>query len=97
VDVEDEVILLVNVAGTIHAMSAWCTHQGTSLALGRLNEDTHTVTCFAHLWSFDVRTGEPIWPPMAKVARGFKLRTFPVKIQGDAIYVSPIPATGQFG
>lgn len=78
-------------------MSAWCTHQGTSLALGRLNQEAHALTCFAHLWSFDVRTGEPIWPPMAKVARGFRLRVFPVRIEGDDIYVSPDPRAGHLG
>jgi 3-phenylpropionate/trans-cinnamate dioxygenase ferredoxin component len=77
------------VAGTVYALSAWCPHQGTSLALGRINE--HTVTCFAHLWTFDVRTGEPIWPPMARVARGYKLRTYPVRVEDGEILVGMPP------
>jgi nitrite reductase/ring-hydroxylating ferredoxin subunit len=86
VDVADQVVLLVNLEGVIHAVSAWCPHQGTALALGRLTGST--ITCFAHLWTFDVATGEPIWPPMARVARGYRLRTYPVRVENGGIFVS---------
>jgi nitrite reductase/ring-hydroxylating ferredoxin subunit len=85
VDVEDQVVLLVNVEGAVHAVSAWCPHLGTALALGRLSGAT--LTCFAHLWSFHVPSGEPLWPPMARVARGYRLRTFPVRVEAGEIFV----------
>lgn len=88
VDVGEEVILLVNVEGTIHALSAWCTHLGTSLALGRLDE--HKLTCYAHLWTYDVRSGDPIWPPMARIVPGYRLRVYPVHVEGGDVFVAPL-------
>lgn len=86
VEVEDDVLVLANVEGAFYAVSAWCTHQGTSLALGEL--DGSTLRCWAHLWRFDVRTGDPIWPPIARVAPGYSLRTHRVRVQGDDIMLS---------
>jgi 3-phenylpropionate/trans-cinnamate dioxygenase ferredoxin subunit len=86
VDVDDEVVLLVNVEGTIHAVSAWCTHQGTALALGRL--EGGKITCWAHLWCFDVATGQPLYPPMARVAPGYRLRRYAVNVEGGEIYIT---------
>ena len=92
VDVGEEVILLVNVDGTIHAVSAWCTHLGTSLVLGTLAE--HKLTCYAHLWSYDVRSGDPIWPPMARIVPGYRLRVYPVHVEGDDVFVAPLAFRG---
>jgi nitrite reductase/ring-hydroxylating ferredoxin subunit len=47
-----------------------------------------------HLWRYDVRTGEPIWPPLAKVAPGYRLRVHPVRVEGDDVYVSRTPGRG---
>jgi nitrite reductase/ring-hydroxylating ferredoxin subunit len=90
--VEDQVVLLVHLEGEFHALSGWCTHQGTSLALGSLSE--RTLTCYAHLWSFDVRSGEPIWPPIARIAPGYRLRRYPVHVADGNIYVSSKPGRG---
>jgi nitrite reductase/ring-hydroxylating ferredoxin subunit len=86
VDVQDEVVLLVNVEGTIYALSAWCTHQGTALALGKLADST--VTCWAHLWSFDVPSGQPVYPPLARVAPGYRLRRYSVRVENEEVFVS---------
>lgn len=95
VDVGDEVVLLVNLEGTIHAVRSWCPHLGTSLALGQI--DGSKLTCYAHLWSFDVRSGEPLWPPMARIVPGYRLRVYPVRIEGDDILVSPTPGLRALG
>jgi nitrite reductase/ring-hydroxylating ferredoxin subunit len=87
VEVGDDVLVIAHVDDEFYALSAWCTHQGTSLALGTLTG--HTLTCYAHLWRYDVRTGEPIWPPIARVAPGYRLRVYPIRVEGDEIYVSP--------
>ncbi|MPZ13400.1 MAG: Rieske 2Fe-2S domain-containing protein [Chloroflexi bacterium] len=89
VEIDEQVLVLANVDGGLYAMSAWCTHLGTSLMLGRLSGCT--LTCYAHLWRFDVRTGEPIWPPMARIVPGYRLRTHPVRVEGDEILVSRRP------
>jgi len=92
VEVDDEVLVLVNVDGEIYALSGWCTHLGTALALGMVTD--HVLMCYAHLWRYDVRTGEPIWPPLAKVAPGYRLRVYPVRIEGTDVYVSRTPGRG---
>jgi nitrite reductase/ring-hydroxylating ferredoxin subunit len=89
VEVGDEVVVVVNVEGELYAASAWCTHQGTSLAMGTLTG--HTLTCWAHLWRYDVRTGQPIWPPLARVAPGYGLRVYAVRVEGEEIVVCTRP------
>lgn len=89
VEVGDEVLVLSHVEGQYYALSAWCTHQGTSLAFGTLTG--HTLTCWAHLWRYDVRSGEPTWPPIARIAPGYKLRVHAVRVEGDDIYVAQQP------
>jgi 3-phenylpropionate/trans-cinnamate dioxygenase ferredoxin component len=89
VETEDDVLLLVHLDSGFHAVRAWCTHQGTSLALGTLKGSI--VECWAHLWRFDVRTGEPIWPPMARIAPGYRLRVHEVRISGGEVFVSRTP------
>jgi nitrite reductase/ring-hydroxylating ferredoxin subunit len=93
VEVDEQVLVLTNVEGEVHALSGWCTHQGTALVLGRLSG--HTLTCYAHLWSFDVRSGEAIWPPMARVAPGYNLRVHRVRIQREEIWVARLPGRGR--
>jgi 3-phenylpropionate/trans-cinnamate dioxygenase ferredoxin subunit len=85
IEIDDDVLILVNVDGEYRAVSAWCTHQGTSLALGTINGPV--LTCYAHLWRYDVRNGDPIWPPLARVAPGYSLRTYPVLVDGNDIFV----------
>ena len=87
VEAHGERLVLANVEGAYYAVSAWCTHVGTSLAFGYLHE--HVVTCFAHLWRFDVRDGKIVYPPMTGVARGYDLVSYPVRVEGTAILVGP--------
>lgn len=89
IDVDDDALVLVHVDDDFYALSAWCSHQGASLALGTLAG--HTLTCWAHLWSYNVRTGEPTWPPIAKIAPGYKLRAHAVRVEGDDIFVARAP------
>ena len=89
VDIDDQVLILSNVEGELYAVTAWCTHQGTSLALGQRSGPI--LICWAHLWRFDVRTGKPVWPPLAQIAPGYALRTHPVRVEGDRVLVSRVP------
>jgi len=89
IQVDGQALVLGNVAGTYYAVSGWCSHLGSALALGSLRG--YTLTCFAHLWTYDIRTGEPVWPPMARVAPGYGLRCHEVRVEGEAILVSRLP------
>jgi nitrite reductase/ring-hydroxylating ferredoxin subunit len=89
VEIDGDVLVLVTVDGEIYALSGWCTHLGTALALGSVTD--HTLMCWAHLWRYDVRTGEPIWPAIAKIAPGYRLRTYAVRVDGNDVYVSRLP------
>ena len=56
-----------------------CPHQGESLSKGRLVDCT--VTCPAHNWKFDLRTGE------STVVPDEFIYVFPVKLEGARVYV----------
>jgi len=80
VQVGDELILLVHLpAGDIRAYQGHCPHQRTALADGKL--EGRILTCAAHLWQFDLSTGEGVNP------RGCQLDQYDVKIEDAAISV----------
>lgn len=73
-------VLLIGLAdGEIGAYQQVCPHQGFSLLDGKL--DKHVLTCRAHMWQFDVRTGKGINPSSSALAR------YPIKIEGDDVYI----------
>ncbi|HCP48453.1 MAG TPA: non-heme iron oxygenase ferredoxin subunit [Deltaproteobacteria bacterium] len=78
--VEGYPVCLYNVEGTYFASTDSCPHERVSLGDGG-TLDGATITCGAHRWSFDVRTGECHNNP------GHKLRLFPVGRKGDEIFV----------
>jgi nitrite reductase/ring-hydroxylating ferredoxin subunit len=80
VEVDGLPIALVNVAGVIYAFGDSCRHEGGPLSTGTLIE--HTVTCPWHGWTYDVRTGKSIVPPV-----GLRVPTYPVHLEGDAVFV----------
>jgi nitrite reductase/ring-hydroxylating ferredoxin subunit len=73
-------IALANVGGTIYAFSDSCRHEGGPLSAGVLIEDT--VTCPWHGWTYNVRTGKAIVPPV-----GIRIPTYAVEIQGEDVFV----------
>ena len=62
-EIEGQVVLLVNVAGGIHAYADSCPHLGTRLSQGSLQRNV--LTCATHGWEFDVSTGRGINPKTA--------------------------------
>ncbi len=82
-------ILIANLGGKYYAMNNKCTHQGGSLAKGKL-EGT-VVTCPRHGAMFDVTTGKPCGN--ARIAfLSIKVQPeecYPVKVEGTSILVSP--------
>ena len=73
-------ILLCNVGGCIYAIEDVCTHEGTPLDGGPL--DDVRITCPRHGAVFDVTTGAVLALPAI-----VPLRTFPVQIEDGQVYV----------
>lgn len=74
-------IALANVDGTIYAFSDVCRHEGGSLSSGVLIADT--VTCPWHGWTYCVRTGKAIVPPV-----GIRVPSYAVSIVGEDVFVT---------
>jgi nitrite reductase/ring-hydroxylating ferredoxin subunit len=73
-------IALANVGGTIYAFGDSCRHEGGPLSAGLLIDET--VTCPWHGWTYNVRTGKSIVPPL-----GLRIPTYLVRIEGDDVYI----------
>lgn len=72
-------VLIANAGDEYFACQAICPHQDVPLCEGLF--DGAVLTCHQHLWQWDVRSGRP---------RGLAeapLETYPVQVEGDAIYV----------
>ncbi len=72
-------VLLVNVAGTVCAYEDRCRHKGVPLSEGRLEDGV--LTCCAHGWEYDARTGRGINPESVKLPR------YAVRIEGSDVLV----------
>jgi toluene monooxygenase system ferredoxin subunit len=79
VSLDGREILLCNVAGAVFAYDDSCPHLGNPLSKGKL--EGHVLTCAAHEWSFDVRTGGGINPSQLCLQR------HAVRIEGGQILV----------
>lgn len=77
----EEVLVLRDKAGDLHALDGICPHEDYPLVEGVF--DGTVLTCVNHLWCFDVSTGKGINPPSSRLGR------FPLKVEGDAVYVDP--------
>lgn len=88
VQVDGVNILLVNLAGELHAMQGICSHEYFELDKGFLTGDS--ITCALHLSRFDLETGEALDPPAE-----LPLAVYPVRVQDDTIFLElpegPIP------
>lgn len=71
---------LFRAEGRIWAMENRCPHAGIPLSEGRL--EGAVVTCRAHGWDYDVRTGH-----RPADADGFPIPCFPVRVEGDDVQV----------
>jgi toluene monooxygenase system ferredoxin subunit len=78
-------VLVVRVEGTYHAYAGSCPHQSQSLVDGDL--DGTTLTCAAHLWEFDVCSGQGVNP------RGARLIRHDVRVVDGQVFVSRFPVT----
>jgi len=67
-----------------HAVSDVCSHAEISLSEGEV--DGLTIECWLHGSRFDLVTGHPTGLPATK-----PIPVYPVKIEGDDVYVSLAP------
>ncbi len=73
-------IAIYRVDGEFYATHGLCTHECVKLADGYVEEGR--IECPLHSACFDIKTGKVLAPP-AEV----DLKTYPVKVEGDTIYV----------
>jgi nitrite reductase/ring-hydroxylating ferredoxin subunit len=72
-------LAIFRIGDEFFALDNFCLHRGGPLGEGEL--DGYNLTCPWHGWTYDVRTGSfEIIPPL-------KVRTFPVKREGETILV----------
>ena len=72
-------LLLVRHNGVVYAYENRCAHLGVALSEGRL--DGYVLTCRAHHWQYDVRSGSGVNPATACLTR------FAVKIEDGKVFV----------
>ncbi len=72
-------VAIFHLEGGFYAVSNVCLHRGGPVGEGTL--DGPVVTCPLHGWEYDVRTGENVANPMAR------LRTYSVRVEGDDVLV----------
>jgi NAD(P)H-dependent nitrite reductase small subunit len=80
VEVEGKAVAVFNCDGQFYAIENTCKHRGGPLGEGSLSGTA--VSCPWHGWEYDVTTGACQMDPAISV------RTFPVTIQGDDLFVS---------
>ena len=80
VEVNGKAIAVFNCDGAFYATENTCKHRGGPLGEGSLSGTT--VTCPWHGWEYDVTSGG------CQVNPSLSLKTFPVKVEGDDIFIS---------
>lgn len=88
-------LIIVNLGEEYRAFDARCPHQGGPLEEGTLFQSV--LTCPWHHWTFDVSTGENIFPrnvfPSERLSDIRGLKVYPVRLRGHDIQVA-LPARG---
>lgn len=80
VTVNGQELLLINIKGEIFACENECPHQGSPMQAG-IVKDGH-LSCPRHGYRFDLKDGSCRDNP------GFSLKTFPVEIKGEEIFLN---------
>ncbi len=65
---------------TFHATDGLCTHEKVHLCDGLVMDDI--IECPKHNGRFDYKTGEAMGAPAC-----IDLKTYPVKVEGDEVYI----------
>jgi toluene monooxygenase system ferredoxin subunit len=84
--VDGQPIVLVRLDDAVHAYADRCVHMGVPLSQGRL--DGTVLTCSAHHYRYDVRTGLGVNP------REVCLTAFPVRLEEGRVLVDVTAPSG---
>jgi NAD(P)H-dependent nitrite reductase small subunit len=85
VEANDSEVAVFNLDGELFAIDNSCAHKQQPLADGVVRDGI--VTCPAHLWRYDVRTGERVDSP------GWSVACYAVSVvDGDIVVDTPEPA-----
>lgn len=85
---DTEVLLVRATEEDIVAMEPWCPHNWAPLADGKFNPTSMKLTCCEHGMQIDIKDGEITRGPNGGPAGHYeKCFRFPVKVEGDRIYV----------
>jgi 3-phenylpropionate/trans-cinnamate dioxygenase ferredoxin component len=87
VEVGDLPVAVVRAGGEVFALRDVCSHEEVPLSEGDVYDCT--VECWLHGSCFDLRTGAPTGPPASS-----PVPTYPVKVDGDDVYVAVPAAPG---
>ena len=76
-------VAIIRYKDQLYALDAVCPHSGADLGLGRVKDGR--VSCPDHGWTFDLGSG--CMPGAVDIS----VRTFPVKVQGESVFVALPP------
>ena len=82
-------LLVASAGGDFFGYQAQCPHQDVALCEGLY--DGSVLTCHMHLWQWDIRTGAPMG-----IAES-PLQSYPIAVEGDALYLGPQPSALDVG
>lgn len=87
VKINNNEVLLVNLAGNFYAISKKCTHMGGDLSKGKL--EGNIVTCPRHKAKYDVTNGKVVSHPKMGLLhpKAKDLTTYQVKVDQDSIWI----------
>lgn len=77
--VDGRKVLVARLGSEVVAYEDRCAHLGVPLSEGRLDGDV--LTCSAHEWTYELRTGRGVNPASACLKR------FPVKVEDGQVWV----------
>ena len=80
VEVDDRLVVIFHVGGSVYCLEDVCTHDGGTLGDGDLEE--HQIACPRHGAKFDIRDGKAITMPATEGTVAHEAR-----IEGDQVQV----------
>jgi nitrite reductase/ring-hydroxylating ferredoxin subunit len=81
VEIDGVPVCIARSEGDVFAISEVCSHADVNLSDGEV--EAGTVECWLHGSRFDLRTGRPTGLPANR-----PVPTYPVKIDGDDVYIA---------